>query len=78
VSWATKRGDEDIAQTLFVPNADVREAVEGKVYYNYNDDEDEEFSMRSNWEDRSFLLEFKPSTPSHHNWVSTSFSLHIH
>ena len=76
MSWATKRGDEDIAQTLFVPNADVRAAVEGKVLI--EDDEDEEFSMRSNWEDRSFLLEFKPSTPSHHNWVSTSFSLHIH
>jgi hypothetical protein len=45
VSWATKRGDEDIAQTLFVPNADVRAAVEGKVLI--NDDEDEEFSMRS-------------------------------
>ena len=30
------------------------------------------------WEDRFFLLEFKPSTPSHYNWVSTSFSLHIH
>ena len=28
-------------------------------------------------EDRFFLLEFKPSTPSHYKWVSTSFSLHI-